>query len=272
MVGLLHGGALVLYSIAGLALVGALASGRRRASWFPLATVSAATVLHGIGLVAFVLTFRELPLAWLAPSFSTLAFLIGGYLLAITAVHEGPPLGLVLVPIVVVLLVSALVLGISPAGDPLSFRGVWGSLHVLLSFTGCAGLAVAFASGLLYLLQFRELKEKRFGRVFRFFPSLQTLDRLGRHALGVGFAALTLGLLLGWAGTVQVQEPLEGMRSEVAWGVFTWAMFVVALTARARGGGARNRRGAIASVIGFVLVVLAYVVLRVFVAQGPSFL
>lgn len=272
MVGLLHGGALLLYLGAGVALVGAFAGGRRRPSWIALATVIGATLAHGAGLAAFVLEYRELPLAWLAPSFSTLAFLIGGYLLAVTVLREGPPLGLVLVPIIALLLGAALALGIAPAGEPIRFGGVLGSLHVLASFAGCAGLAVAFASGLLYLLQFRELKGKRFGRVFRFFPSLQTLDRLGRHALGFGFASLTVGLLLGWAATVRVPRPIEGMRSEVAWGVFTWATFVAALTVRARGGASRGRLGALASVVGFVLVVIAYVILRLFVAEGPAFL
>lgn len=272
MVGILHGGALVLYLVAGATLAGAFAGGRRRTPWVPVAAIGIAAVVHAIALSAFVLVFQELPLAWLAPSLSTIAFLIGGYLVAVTLLGEAPPLGLVLVPLIAILLVAALLLGIAPAGEAPAFRGAWGTLHVLLSFLGCAGLAMAFASGVLYLLQFRELKEKRFGRMFRFFPSLQALDRVGRHALGIGFASLTLGLLLGWAWTWRIEQPPKSITPEVVWGIFTWLILGTAMAVRVVGGASRDRMGALATVVGFLLVVLAYVVLRVFVAEGPVFL
>src|SRR2546422_3008076 len=69
--------------------------------------------------------------------------------------------------------------------------------HVTLSVLGIALLALAFVSAALYLLQFRELKTKRFGQVFQLFPPLERLDRLNYGALAIAFPPLTVGLLFG---------------------------------------------------------------------------
>jgi HemX protein len=178
----------------------------------------------------------------------------------------------VLVPLIALLLAIALVLGIAPSGQPMAFSGLWFSLHVLLAFIGYAGLAIAFAAGLLYLLQFRELKDKRLGRIFRFFPSLPALDALGRLGLGVGFPALTLALLIGWAWTVRFHRTWAIGDAQVIWGVLTWLAFAVVTVVRIAPSKDTERRAALASVTGFVVVVVAYLLLRTFMARGQVFL
>lgn len=272
MVTAFHGLALVLYVCSGGILVASLAGGRSAAPLAGVLGAWGAVLAHAAGLAAYGAAFGELPLVGLGPSLSTLGFLIGAFLLAAAALRkEGRPLGLVLLPLIAFLLVPGMALGLEPAGEPPAFRGAWFALHVVLAFLGYAALALSFAAGLMYLLQFRALKGKNFGRTFRFFPSLDTLDRTGRQALGIGFPALSLALVLGWAWTVRFRGSVAGVQSQVIWGVFTWIVFVVALAARA-GGADRRRRGAVASVLGFVLVVLAYLILRLALAEGRVFL
>ncbi len=271
MVAILHGLALTLYVIAAGVLVRTLAGARPRVPQRGPAVLAAAVLVHGAGLAAYAAEHGELPLVGLAPSLSVSALLIAAFLFAVAFFREARTLGLVLLPLVALLLAVGLALGIRPSGEALAFRGPWLYLHVLLAFTGYAGLAVAFAAGLVYLLQFRELKEKHFGRVFRFFPSLDTLDVVGRRALAIGFTALTLALGLGWAWTIRFRHSFAIGDPEVMWGILTWLTFMGVIAARA-GGPARSRRGALASVVGFVVVVLAYVVLRLTAAKGMAFL
>jgi HemX protein len=272
MVTIIFATALVLYLGASGALAASFADGRGVAPRTGAAMAAGAVILHGLGLVAYTIRYAELPLVGLAPSLCTLAFLIAVFHFVVALASESKPVGLVLVPIIAVLLAVALVLGIAPSDEPLAFRGVWFSLHVLLAFIGYAGLAVAFAAGLLYLLQFRELKDRRLGRVFRFFPALPTLDKLGRYGLSVGFPALTLALLLGWAWTVRFQRTFAVSNPQVIWGVLTWMAFAAVLGLRVASGRESERRAALASVVGFVLVVVSYLVLRVFMAGGRVFL
>ncbi len=271
MIILLHVLALVLYGIAAGIQIASLARGQRMVPRIATATLGSAVVVHAVALAAFVAAYRELPLVGLAPSLSTLAFLIGAFLVAVVNFREARPVGLVLLPIVAILLLVALALQIRPAGQVLAFRGAWLAFHVVLGFIGYVGLAVAFAAGLLYLLQFRELKSKRFGRLFRYFPPLATLDQLGRLGLRVGFPALTVSLIAGWAWTIRFQHTFAFAMPQVIWGMITWVVFAAAMLV-GRAGPARARRRAVACVVGFALVVAAYVVLRVAITGGRLFL
>jgi ABC-type transport system involved in cytochrome c biogenesis permease subunit len=107
--------------------------------------------------------------------------------------------------------------------------------------------------------------------VFRFFPALPTLDRLGRWGVVIGFAALTLAILLGWAWTARFRNTLEMQDPKVAWAVLTWLLLGAALVAR-RSGAGRERRGALLAVIGFGVVLATYLVLRLGLVAGGAFL
>jgi HemX protein len=272
MVTIIFAIALVLYLGASGTLAASFANGRGVTPRAGTAMAAGAMTLHGAGLIIFTVKYAELPLIGLAPSLSTLAFLIAVFLFVATMVGDSRPVGLVLVPLIALLLAIALVLGIVPSGRPLAFSGLWFSLHVLLAFIGYAGLAVAFAAGLLYLLQFRELKDKRLGRIFRFFPSLPALDALGKLGLSVGFPTLTLALLIGWAWTVSFRGTWATGNAQVIWGVLTWLAFAVVTVVRVAPGTDTERRAALASVTGFVVVVVAYLLLRTFMAGGQVFL
>jgi HemX protein len=264
--------ALVLYLGVSALLAASFAGGRVPAPRAGAVLTAGAVLLHGVGLAVFTATHAELPLVGLAPSLCTLAFLIAIFLIASTIASESRSVGLVLVPLIAVLLAIALLLGIEPTGQPLAFRGVWFTLHVVLAFIGYAGLAIAFGAGVLYLLQFRELKDKRLGRVFRFFPSLPVLDTLGRRGVAIGFPALTLALVLGWAWTVRFQRSLATENPQVIWGIITWITFVVLLAVRFSRRPGTERRAAFANMLGFVFVVMCYVLLRIFMAGEQVFL
>lgn len=269
---ILIGSALLLYIASSGVLALSFAGGRDRPPASGTWLAAGGVALHGVALAAFTATHGELPLVGLSPSLATLGFLIGVFLLVVTATSESRPVGLVLLPLIAVLAGLALLLGLRPTGAPLAFRGVWFAFHVLFALLGYAGLAVAFAAGLLYLLQFRELKSKRLGRIFRYFPALPTLDLLGRWAVAIGFPALTLALLLGWAWTVRFQNSFAPGNPQVIWGVCTWIAFLAVIASRSAGSSGRERRAAVASVAAFVTVVVLYVVLRLSLVAGPVFL
>ncbi|MEN8373830.1 MAG: cytochrome c biogenesis protein CcsA [Gemmatimonadota bacterium] len=267
-----HTLALVAYLVSALLLVSSLARGRRQVPWTASAALAVGAVAHIGGILAYVTVFGELPLAGIGPSLSTLGLVVALFVLGAASLGEARPLGIAVVPVAAVLVGSALALGISPSGAGGYFGSrPWFYLHVLLAFAGYAGLALASGAGLLYLLQLRELKDKRFGKVFRFLPSLDKLEDVGRRALVVGLTALTIGLALAWAWTVRFEGSLQLGEPKVAWAIGTW--FVMAIALGFRGGGPhRERWGAALSVAGFVLVVVAYLVMRLgMIGEGGFF-
>lgn len=271
MIGTLHFGSFALYGIAGTLLGISLAREAGRLPAVATGLVAAGIVVHAFALIDYVSVWNQLPLVGLGPALSTLALLIAvGCLVAATLGHAAT-VGIVLVPVVVVLTGVAALVGVSPATEPLTFRGVGFALHVLFALVGYTGLTVAFAAGLMYLLQFRELKSKHFGAIFRFFPPLDTLDRLGRRGLLVGFPSLTVAVALGWAWTSGPNGSAAPGSPKLAWVVLSWVVLLAALVARS-GQGRKGERGALASVVGFVVVVVLYVILRAQVIQGGTFL
>ncbi|HEU0055004.1 MAG TPA: cytochrome c biogenesis protein [Longimicrobium sp.] len=271
MTALLHALVLLLYAVAAALLGVSLARTHPRlprvAAW-----VLAAAVLAHVGVLAlFAAEYGQPPLVGLGPSLSVLALLIAAGSLGLAVLGGTGPLGLILVPVAAALAAIAEIAGVRPTGEVLQFRGPWFVLHVVLAMLGYAGLTVAFAAGLMYLLQFRQLKAKRFGAVFRFFPPLDTLDRIVRGALVAGMCFLTVALLLGWAWAESFGRPMSPGNPKVVWGVVTWLVFAAALAARL-GNGGRARRAALVSVMGFAVVWVWYLFLRVGEGPGRGFL
>jgi HemX protein len=268
---ILHILAVVLYGAAAVLLGIPLLRGQRVLPRLGSTVAAAGLAAHTAGIAAFLSRWGELPLVGLGPSLSMLAFLIAIGSLIVTTFGGVGPLGLVLAPVVALLSGAAVLIGIQPMGEPTTFGGIWFVLHVLLALAAYAGLTVAFAAGLMYLIQFRELKSKRFGAIFYVFPPLETLDRVGRRALLIGFPALTLALVVGGAWTLRFPEPAGPGNPHIAWGVLTWVVFVAALIAR-MGSGRTAHRGAMASVLGFTVVVLAFLLLRTYMPTAGAFL
>ncbi len=239
-----------------------LAGGRGRGTAIAFGLAAAGVAVHAFALASFTAEYGRLPFEGLGPSLSTLALVIGVGLLATIGLGEGRRVGIVLIPVVIALEAVAISLGLQPFSQALDFQGAWFGLHVTLAFVGLGGLAVAFASGILYLVQLNELNLKRMGRLFRFTPPLTTLDRLVRVALVTGFTTFTLALALGWLWTISFRQSLDQANPKVIWSVMIWGVFVVALGVRA-GGGLKERRSALVSAIGFPVIVIVYLGLRV---------
>jgi HemX protein len=70
-------------------------------------------------------------------------------------------------------------------------------VHVIAATAGIALFALACAFGVMYLLQERELKQKRFGPLLTRLPSLHAMDRTNSLLVAVGFAVFTVALVSG---------------------------------------------------------------------------
>lgn len=131
-------------------------------------------------------------------------------------------------------------------------------IHVSLLVFSYAAFAVTVAGGVMYLLQERELKAKRFGTTFQWMPALNTCDEIGYRSLSLGFVLLTLGMVTGmlWAnqhdGRFWHNDPKEVMA------LVTWIVYLMILHYRLTAGW-RGRRVAWMAIGGFVAVLLTFI-------------
>ena len=134
-----------------------------------------------------------------------------------------------------------------------ALQSMWLPVHAGVSVMAYGFLALAFCGGLMYLLQERELKSKRFGFFYNRLPSLESLDQLNSHCLTTGFVFLTLGIITGsaWArqawGTYWHWDPKE------TWSLITWFLYAAQIHQRLTYGW-RGKRAAVMAIVGFCSV------------------
>ena len=134
-----------------------------------------------------------------------------------------------------------------------ALQSLWLPVHAGVSLVAYGFLALGFCGGLMYLLQEKELKSKRFGYFFSRLPSLEALDQLNSHCLTAGFLFLTLGIVTGtmWAhqawGTYWQWDPKE------TWSLITWFIYLIQVHQRITVGW-RGKRAAVMAILGFCAV------------------
>jgi ABC-type transport system involved in cytochrome c biogenesis permease subunit len=187
-------------------------------------------------------------------------------------------MGVFILPLAVALqLVPALAPGIETR-DPV-LDSPWFAVHVSSLLFAYASFALACMLGLIYVLQFKEIKKKHLGYFYTRLPSLQTLDVMNSRAVAIGWLLLTIGVAVGviWAAQARVSAPDDPNVQAMALGdpkilvaVLTWAVYSFSLLAR-RVLGWSGRRAAWLSAAGFAIVLLNFLPINYFVTTSHSF-
>ncbi|WP_028583371.1 c-type cytochrome biogenesis protein CcsB [Desulfogranum mediterraneum] len=127
----------------------------------------------------------------------------------------------------------------------------WLPVHASITLVAYAFLALSCIGGLMYLLQEREIKQKRFGLFYSRLPSLEVLDKLNHHCLSAGFPLLTLGLVTGILWAKQAWGAYWHWDPKETWSLVTWFLYAGVMHQRFTIGW-RGRRAAMISIIAFV--------------------
>jgi cytochrome c-type biogenesis protein CcsB len=134
---------------------------------------------------------------------------------------------------------------------PPALQSWWLPVHASITLFAYGFFALSCIGSIMYLLQEREIKQKRFGLFYSRLPSLETIDKLNHHCLTIGFPLFTLGLIAGslWAkqalGTYWQWDPKE------TWSLVTWFLYAATVHQRFTVGW-RGRRVAILSIVAFL--------------------
>jgi ABC-type transport system involved in cytochrome c biogenesis permease subunit len=155
--------------------------------------------------------------------------------------------------------------------------GFWGPVHGVFLLAGAVSTCVAFAAGLMYLVQSNRLKHKRRPLLGFSLPSLEQSERLNRGAITLAFPLLTFGLFIGVVLDLAVRRPVSG--APLSWSDpkvvsagLMWLVFAVLLHARVRPA-MRGRSVMLLTIVAFAFLVFTFVgldVLRLPTAHGSS--
>jgi ABC-type transport system involved in cytochrome c biogenesis permease subunit len=269
---------LVLYAAAGI--VYAIHFARRDST-----TGRAATTLLLLG--ALVHTFvigmqtmevRHVPFANPSRAVSTFVWLLTLSYLYLELTTDERSMGVFILPVVIGLQVIPAIYPGTEYADPV-LDSPWFWVHVSSLLFAYASFGLAGVLGLIYMLQFKEIKKKHLGYFYTRLPSLQILDVMNSRAVAVGWLFLTLGVIVGvvWTAEARAIAPndpnLRAMSLDdpkifiafVTWGVYSFAMFARRTLAWS------GRRAARLSAIGFGFVMLNFLLINYFVTTSHSF-
>lgn len=167
--------------------------------------------------------------------------------------------------------------GVEPQSAVLEHPLFWMHVSALLGAYASFGLAAVI--GLTYLLQFKEIKAKHLVFFFTRLPSLQILDLMNSRTVFIGWLLLTAGLLSGalWMTDALAAAPddprVQAMSvtdPKIFVAILTWALYTFQLVARQTIGW-RGRRAAYLSAVGFVIVLLNFVLVSYFLTDSHNF-
>jgi ABC-type uncharacterized transport system permease subunit len=150
-------------------------------------------------------------------------------------------------PVVLLLLVACLFIGPRTARY---VNDVWSWIHRVTAYSGAVAFAIAAASGAMYVLISRRLRNK--APVAPLYGSLERLEHLTMTAVTLGFALLTVGMITG--GVEIIGKSRHTSPAKVILAAAVWVVYAIVLHAPINPS-FRGRKVAFLSIAGFVLMI-----------------
>lgn len=223
---------------------------------------------HATALAGLTRQTGAASLTGLGPGLSFAGLVLALSLVIVESLAREVSLTLVAAPLAALVTMAGNLTGMQTFLEPQGTRAVWLAMHIVLSFVGIAAYATAAAAGTMYLVARRELKSARFGAIFRFFPPLDTLDRVNHVASIAGFFGLTLGVSLAIAYSFEYRALVL---PQIIWGTAAWIGVSALVLGRVLRGW-QARRAALMSAVTFASVIALYVVFRMASLNRGQFL
>jgi len=125
-------------------------------------------------------------------------------------------LGAFTAPVVFLILAFAQLAPLDRAGELRGERNPWIELHAALSLIAFGAFALAAVAGFMYLVQDRQLKNRRGGALLFNMPPIMDLSVANIRLLRLGTALLTAGFAAGFLIGIRV-DPAKFWASAAIW-------------------------------------------------------
>jgi ABC-type uncharacterized transport system permease subunit len=214
--------------------------------------VSASFVVHAVAIGAGCREYGGKDFFTVRGGIVLAAWLAAAAFMVLHRSFRLPSAGAFVLPLVVVALIPATLFDPAhPDVTPAEIRSV--APHVVTAILAMALFAIAAGVALMYLLQEREVKGKRFGAFFSRLPPLEALDRLTQRLVRAGFAVFTVALLTGTLGAAAHWHGHWTWDPQIVCMVLVWLLFGALVQLRHLG--LHGRRYAVLTMVGFLVFV-----------------
>jgi cytochrome c-type biogenesis protein CcsB len=222
-----------------------------------LGMVAGGFVFHTLSLVLLSIQRRHFPITDLPESLCFFAWCVSLTFMVANIRYRISALGAFILPLVSLLTIFSQVFWGQRHAVSAPRNSAWLHFHVSVAFLAYAAFFLTFVSGVLYLIQEKELKEKNFRFLYFHLPSLQVCDELLRRSLFVGFVAMSLTIVSGAIWAQQAWGRFWNWDPKETASLITWGIYLVLVNYRLFAKW-RGRRAAYISIVGFVSTLITF--------------
>ena len=233
----------------------------RRAATVGFWLLAAAFAVHAVAIGVGCSEFGGREFFSLRGGLVLVVWLASGAYLLLQRFYHLPTLGAFITPLTFAVLLPALF------GDPAhpqmmpeTLRHPTLTVHIVTATLGVALFGIACGSAVMYLLQEREVKEKRFGALFSRLPSLDALDQMVQRLVRAGFVVYTVALVAGTITATAVWKSAWSWDPQQVVSLVIWILYGAMVQLRHNGW--HGRRYALLTLVGFALVLGSMVSLK----------
>ncbi len=134
-------------------------------------------------------------------------------------------------------------------------KNFWIGIHALMAVFGIALFSLAFVFSILYLVQERAIKVKKFGGPVSIIPSLEILDKLNYRLICWGFPIYTLALIVGLVKYFSLLGFLWDPKE--IWSFLTWLVYLSIFYLRVKSDW-RKKKAAYLTIFAFLLLIVGF--------------
>jgi len=229
-----------------------------------------AVIVHCIFLLFIVFDVSRLPIATVSESIQTFVWITAAmYLFLEKRLKEYSQGALILSLLVILLFISNISFNLSSTINPILYDVKFES-HVFTMLLANSGFMLAFIASILHLLLSNEIKKKELGIFFTRLPSLVYFEKISNYAINIGLVFLTIGFGLGLYSASQVWNESLLTDPKILSVLVTFLIYFVHYIGR-KLGKIRGQRAAIISIIGFVSIMISFLVISKIIPSEHQF-
>lgn len=212
---------------------------------------------HTLFLIWTALERGHFPITNLSESLGFFAWCISLSFIVANFRYRINVLGAFALPLVSVLTIISQVIWEENHTIPLLLKSGWVYFHGSIAFLAYAAFFLTFISGILYLVQEKELKDKNFRFFYLRLPSLQVCDDLMGRSLYVGFISMSLTIITGAIWAQQAWGRFWSWDPKETASLITWCIYFILMNYRLSAKW-RGKRAAYISIIGFASALFTF--------------
>lgn len=229
----------------------------------------AAVAVHLLFILFFIVDVSRIPIATVSESLQTFVWITATlYLFLEVHLKEHSQGALILSLMVILLLMSDFNFKLSETINPILYD-VKFETHVFAMLFAYSAFMLSFISSVLHLLLSNEIKKRELGIFFRRLPSLIYFERISDYSINIGLVFLSIGFTLGFYSATQVWTGIM-TDPKILSVLTTFSIYFIYFIGR-KMSIIRGQRAAIISIIGFISILISFLIISQIIPSAHHF-